>query len=66
MVMVLLMSMIVTVRTGRCDQLSTARLTRMAATGLAQNYPSPQIAGELTHFLRERHWLIKVGQEVTV
>jgi len=46
LVMMLMMRVIVTIRTGRCAPLSTSRFTRMPATGLAQNYPPPEIARE--------------------
>ena len=44
LVMMLMMRMIVTIRTGRCAPLSTPRFTRMPATGLAQNHPPPEVA----------------------
>jgi len=44
LVMMLMMRMIVTIRTGRYAPLSTPRFTRMPAAGLAQNNPPPEIA----------------------
>ncbi len=43
MVMMLMMSMIVTIRTGQYVHLSTPRFTRVSATGLAQNHPPPEV-----------------------
>ncbi len=42
--MMLMIRVIVTIRTGRCAPLSTPRFTRMPATGLAQNHPPPEVA----------------------
>jgi hypothetical protein len=44
LVMMLMIRVIVTIRTGRCAPLSTPRFTRMPATGLAQNHPPPEVA----------------------
>ena len=64
--MMLVMRVGMTIRTGRCAAPhSAARFTRVAATGLAQRHASPQVVRELTHFLRQRHWLIEIGQELT-
>ncbi len=41
---VLMMCVMVTLRTGGFAPLSTPRFTRMPATGLAQNHPPPEIA----------------------
>ena len=40
------------VRTGRMVVLSTARLSFVAATGLAENDPTPEVTGELGYFSR--------------
>ena len=51
-VMMLIMRVVMTIRTGRCAAPhSAARFTRVAATRLAQHHSSPEIARELTHFL---------------
>ncbi len=42
--MMLIMSVIVALRTGRQTPLSAPRLTWMPAAGLAQNHSSPEIA----------------------
>jgi len=64
--MLLVMRVRMTIRTGRCAALhSAAWFTRVAATRLAQSHPSPQVARELTHFLWEGHRLIEIGQELT-
>ncbi len=42
--MMLMIRVIVTIRTGRRAPLSTPRFTRMPATGLAQNHPPPEVA----------------------
>ncbi len=42
--LVLIMSVIVAIRTGRQTTLSAPRLTWMPAAGLAQNHSSPEIA----------------------
>jgi hypothetical protein len=39
-----LMCVMVTIRTGRCASLSTPRFTRVPATGLTQNHSPPEIA----------------------
>ena len=44
LLVMLMMRVIVTIRTGRCAPLSTPRLARVPATGLAQNHPPPEIA----------------------
>src|SRR5260370_1348388 len=36
----------------------------MPTAGLAQHRPSPQVAREFPHFLRQRHGLIQIGQEL--
>jgi hypothetical protein len=63
--MMLIMRMMVTIRTGRCAPHSAPWFTRVPATGLAQSHPSPEVARELTQFLWQRHWLIEIGQELT-
>ena len=64
--MMLIMSVVMTIRTGRCAAPhSAARFTRVAATRLAQSHPSPQVARELPHFLWKWHRLIEIGQELT-
>jgi hypothetical protein len=62
--MMLVMSVMMTIRTGRCAAHSAAWLARMAATGLAQRYPPPEVACELAHFLWQWHRLIEIGQEL--
>jgi hypothetical protein len=50
--MMLIMRVVMTIRTGRsAAPHSAARFARVAATRLAQHHPSPEIARELTHFL---------------
>ena len=66
MMMMLIMSVVMTIRTGRCAAPhSAARFTRVAATRLAQSHPSPQVTRELPHFLWKWHRLIEIGQELT-
>ena len=43
MMLVIIMSVIVALRTGRQTTLSAPRLTRVPAAGLAQNHSSPEI-----------------------
>ncbi len=62
--MMLLMSMMMTIRTGRCATHSAAWLARVAATGLAQRHSKPVVARELAHFLWQWHRLIEIGQEL--
>jgi hypothetical protein len=64
--MMIVMRVGMTIRTGRCAAPhSAARFTRVPATRLAQSHPSPQVARELPHFLWKRHRLIEIGQELT-
>ena len=51
-------------RTGRMVDLSTARLARVPAAGLAQRDPPPQVAGELTQLDAEGHGLVQVGEKI--
>ena len=62
--MMLLMSVMMTIRTGRCAAHSATRLARVAATGLAQRHAPPEVARELAHFLWQWHRLIEIGQEL--
>jgi len=63
-VIMLMMHVTVTIRTGRCAPLSTPRFTGVPATGLAQNYTPPEVARQFTQFLGKGHGLIKIGQEL--
>jgi hypothetical protein len=63
--MILLMGVILPIRTGWHTPLSTPWFPRLSATELAQHHPPPEIVRELAHFLRQRHWLIEIGQELT-
>jgi hypothetical protein len=66
MMMMLVMRVVMTIRTGRCAAPHSAtRFTRVAATGLAQSHAAPQVARELPQFLWKRHRLIEIGQELT-
>jgi len=49
--MMLTMRVMMTIQTGRCATHSAARFARVAATGLAQRHPPPEVACELAHFL---------------
>ena len=60
-----IMGVMLTIQTGRCAAHSAAWLAGVPATGLAQHYSPPEIAGELAHFLCQGHRLIEVGQELT-
>ena len=62
--MMLMIRVIVTIRTGRRAPLSTPRFTWMPAAGLAQNHPPPEVARQLAQFLRKRHRLIEIGQKL--
>lgn len=64
MVMLLMMVML-TIRTGRCATHSTAWFPRVSATGLAQRHTPPKVACELAYFLWQWHRLIEIGQELT-
>jgi hypothetical protein len=64
-VMMLIMRVVMTIRTGRCTPHSAARFARVPATCLAQHHPSPEIARELPYFLWKWHRLIEIGQELT-
>jgi hypothetical protein len=64
-VMMLIMRVVMTIRTGRCTPPSAARFARVPATRLAQHHPSPEVARELPHFLWKWHRLIEIGQELT-
>jgi hypothetical protein len=61
----LIMSVVMTIRTGRCAAHSTAWFAWVPATGLAQHQPPPEVARELAHFLWQWHRLIEIGQELT-
>jgi hypothetical protein len=63
--MMLLMSVMMTIRTGRCAAHSATRLARVAATGLAQRHAPPEVAREFAHFLWQWHRLIEIGQELS-
>jgi len=64
--MMLIMRVVMTIRTGRCAAPhSAAWLSWVAATGLAQSHTSPEVACELPYFLWKWHRLIKIGQELT-
>jgi hypothetical protein len=66
MMMMLIMSVVMNVRTGRCAAPHSAPwFTWVPATRLAQSHASPQVARELPHFLWQRHRLIEIGQELT-
>jgi hypothetical protein len=60
----LMMSVMVTIRTGRCAAHSAPWFTWVSATGLAQHHSSPQVARELPQFLRKGQRLIKISQEL--
>jgi hypothetical protein len=64
-VMMLIMRVVMTIRTGRCTPHSAALFARVAATGLAQSHPSPEVACELPYFLWKWHRLVEIGQELT-
>ena len=64
MTMLFMMMVMITIRTGRCAAHSTAWLTWMPATGLAQRHPEPVIAREFAHFFCPWHGLIEIGQEL--
>src|SRR5262245_218468 len=53
------------VRTGRIVGHSAARLTMIAAAILAQHHAAPEVAREFVELFGQRHWLVKIGQEVT-
>jgi hypothetical protein len=55
---------VVIVRTGRVGSLSTAGLAVVAAAVLAQDHPPPEVPGQLPQFLRQRHRLVEVGEEL--
>jgi hypothetical protein len=63
--MMFIMSVVMTIRTGRCAAHSAPWLTWVPATGLAQHHPPPEVARELAHFLWQWHRLIEIGQELT-
>jgi hypothetical protein len=59
--MMFIMSVVMTIRTGRSAPHSTAWFARVSATGLAQSHPPPEVARELAHFLWKWHRLIEIG-----
>jgi hypothetical protein len=59
--MMLAMSVMMTIRTGRCAAHSATWFTWVPATGLAQRHPPPEVARELAHFLWKWHRLIEIG-----
>jgi hypothetical protein len=64
--MMLIMRVVMTIRTGRCAAPhSAAWLSWVPATGLAQSHTSPEVACELPYFLWKWHRLIEIGQELT-
>jgi len=63
--MMLIMKVVMTIRTGRRAPHSAPRFAWVPATRLAQSHASPQVARELPHFLWQRHRLIEIGQELT-
>ncbi len=63
--MLLIMRVVMTIRTGRCAPHSAAWFARVPATHLAQRHPSPEVACELPHFLWKWHRLIEISQELT-
>jgi hypothetical protein len=63
--MMLVMSVVMTIRTGRFAAHSAAWFARVAATGLAQRHPPPEVACELVQFLWQWHRLIEVGQKLS-
>ena len=64
LVMVVVVAVRMFARTGRVIGLSAARLAMIATASLPQHHPPPQVAGELADFLRQRHRLVEVGQEI--
>ena len=62
--MMLLMMVMLTIRTGRCAAHSAAWFARVAATGLTQHHPTPEVAREFAHFLWQWQRLIEIGQEL--
>jgi hypothetical protein len=64
--MMLVMIVMMTFRTGRCAAHSTAWFTWVATTGLAQSHPPPEVACELAYFLWQWHRLIEIGQELPI
>jgi hypothetical protein len=63
--MMFIMSVVLTIRTGRSAAHSTAWFARVPTTGLAQRHPPPEVARELAHFLCKWHRLIEIGQKLT-
>jgi hypothetical protein len=63
--MMLIMRVVITIRTGQCTPHSAAWFARVAATGLTQSHPSPEVACELPYFLWKWHRLVEIGQELT-
>jgi len=63
--MMLVMSVMMTIRTGQSVAHSTAWFARVATTGLAQRHPPPEVTSELAHFFCPWHWLIEIGQELS-
>jgi len=61
----LIMRVMMTIRTGWCAPHSAAWFPRVPATALAQSHPSPEVARELPHFLWQGHRLIEIGQELS-
>lgn len=62
-IVMLMMRVMVTIRTGRCARLSASWFTWVPTTSLAQNHSPPEVAAELPQFLRKRHRLIEIGQK---
>jgi hypothetical protein len=56
--------MFVILRTGEVLDASAAGFAIVAAAGLAQDHPPPEVAGQLGQFFREGHRLVEIGQEV--
>lgn len=63
--MMLVMSVMMTIRTGQSVAHSTTWFTWVSTTGLAQRHPLPEVAREFAHFLWKWHRLIEIGQELS-
>ena len=55
---------IVLARTGRVIDGSTARFPGVAAAGLAQRDPAPQVADQFVQLFANRHRLVHIGKKV--
>ncbi len=53
------------IRTGWMIGFSAAWFAVVPTTILAQDHAPPEVAGQLTQFFGQGHWLIEVRQEIT-